>query len=370
MKRKKLFTLLGSVCLVLVLVVLLIPACAKEAPVPTPTPTVPTPAPVEPVTIRYASWTTPPPANAHARGIAWYWDKVRELTEGRVQTEYYWGGTLFPAKETMSSLKDGLGDAASIMPNYHPGLTPLWNVGSLVVSNDMWAVTRAEMDLAKHPALKEELARWNTMFAAPCGTAPNWLVTTKPVTKIEDLKGLKINVIGEMAKVLLALGAVPVSMGRPEVYEALAKGTIDGANCHYATLKAYKWCEVAKYNYMLPLGSSLIILAITEDTWNKISPEDQKVMIDLREYHCMNYAQDYWINGFKEGKEVSDAAGMQETYPSTEDLAKLNEALEPLWDSWAQTQEKEGRPGREVVDLWVSSVQKYEAQSLFKDIRY
>ena len=47
MKKKKLLTLFGSICLVLVLAALLLPACAKEAPAP-PAPAPPAPAPPKP----------------------------------------------------------------------------------------------------------------------------------------------------------------------------------------------------------------------------------------------------------------------------------------------------------------------------------
>ena len=57
---------------------------------------------------------------------------------------------------------------------------------------------------------------------------PGLLHTKKPVKTLEDLKGMKIRSTGFSAKVVEALGAVPVAMPQGETYEALSKGIVDG----------------------------------------------------------------------------------------------------------------------------------------------
>jgi len=51
----------------------------------------------------------------------------------------------------------------------------------------------------------------------------------KPVSKMEDLKGMKIRSHGTTAKVVKALGGIPVTMPMPELYQSLQKGVVDGA---------------------------------------------------------------------------------------------------------------------------------------------
>ena len=337
----------------LVLLVSLAISCAPAAP--------------EVVTIRYSVWAPAPP-NPFTRNQTYYWDKLQELTEGRIQMDYYFGGTLMPSKETMTGLKDGIADAACVLPAYHPGHVPLWNVGSLVVTGDLWACCMATVDLAEHPALKEELARWNCRYVGPVASGPYWIISTKPVKNLDDLKGLKLRALGEQAKFLSALGAVPVSMPYPEVHEAISKGTIDGAVSNWVTGNIYKLHEVAKYMYMLEVGGSGFIMAITDDTWSKISADDQKIMVDLVPDQARHYAEDYWLNGNREGKKVCVPAGVQVTPISAEDEARAKGAMKPLWDVWAEEREKEGLPGKEIMELWTNAIQKYEAISPFKDV--
>lgn len=281
--------------------------------------------------------------------------------------DYYFGGTLMPSKETMTGLKDGIADAACVLPSYHPGHVPLWNVGSLVVTGDLYACTMACIDLAEHKALQEELARWNCRYMGSVASGPYWIQTDVPVNNLDDLKGLKLRALGEQAKFLSRLGAVPVSMPYPEVYEAVAKGTIDGTVSNWITGNIYKIHEVAKYMYMLEVGGSGFIMGITEDTWNKISSKDQKMMMDLWPEQARHYAEDYWINGNLEGRKVCvDQEGVQVTRPTPEDVERAFAELEVLWKAWAEDRNKEGLPGTEVMELWVNAIKKYEAQSPWK----
>lgn len=319
------------------------------------------------VTIRYFNWAPPPP-NPFTRNQAWFWNQVQEKSQGRIKMEYFWGGTLAPPREAMSALKQGIGDAALTMASYHPGQMPLSGVGSLVVSGDLWATSMATIDLSKNKAIQDELARWDCKYAAPISTGPYWVLTKKPVKKLDDLKGLKIRALGEEAKFLAALGAVPVTMPYPEIHEALGKGTIDGTDSNWVTCNIYKLYEVAKYMYMVQLGSGGYFMSITLRTWNKLSSKDQATITGLAEAQANHYAEDYWIKGNKAGKKVADAAGVQVTPITAADAARAKEVVKPIWASWAKAREKNGLPGKAILDLWIKSVQKYEAKSPYKDI--
>ena len=89
-------------------------------------------------------------------------------------------------------------------------------------------------------------------------TSPNFLITSKKQVKtLEDMKGLKIRVLGgpptEMAK---ALGAVPALMPMPDMYQALDKGVFDGAAVPWEAIHAFRLYEVAKNVTMVPFYAS------------------------------------------------------------------------------------------------------------------
>ena len=320
----------------------------------------------KPVTIRYFNWAPPPP-NPFTRTQAWFWDKVQAQSEGRIKMEYYWSGTLAPTKETVTALKNGIGDGACTMAALFPGQLPLSNVGSLVVSGDLWACSMASIDLGKQKAIQKELAKWGLRYAAPMSTGPYWVLSMKPVNNLEDLKGLKLRALGEQAKFLSALGAVPVSMPYPEIHEALDKGTIDGTVSNWITCNLYKLYEVAKYMYKLEVGAGGYYMAITERTWKKLSPKDQQAIIGFQEAQATNFADDYWIKGNKTGKKVADREGVKVTQISAADKVRAKKVVEPTWIAWSKAREKQGLPGKEILDFWIKTVEKYEAKSPYKD---
>lgn len=75
------------------------------------------------------------------------------------------------------------------------------------------------------------------------------LMTTKPVTKPEDLAGLKIRVPNNQMyiKSFEALGASPTPLPLADLYTALQQGLVDGAENPLPVLQGSKTHEVAKH---------------------------------------------------------------------------------------------------------------------------
>ena len=75
------------------------------------------------------------------------------------------------------------------------------------------------------------------------------LYATRPINKVEDLKGLKVRVanIPVYAKPWEALGALPTSMGVDEAFMALQQGIVGGAEIELQTAYSLKWNEATKY---------------------------------------------------------------------------------------------------------------------------
>jgi len=106
------------------------------------------------------------------------------------------------------------------------------------------------------------------------------LYTKKPVRKLEDLKGMKIRVIGNplFIDTLNAMGAQGVAMDTGEIYSALQTGVIDGAENNPPTMLEHNHYREAK-NYTLT--GHLILpepIVISKTTWNKLTPEQQEIV--------------------------------------------------------------------------------------------
>ncbi len=106
-----------------------------------------------------------------------------------------------------------------------------------------------------------------------------------PVTKPEDMKGLKIRVPDAPAYLAFpkALGANPTPIAFAEVYLALQNGTVDAQENPLPTIEAKKFYEVQKNISLTGHIIDSLLTVVSGQTWNKLSAEDKKIFGDVME---------------------------------------------------------------------------------------
>ena len=104
----------------------------------------------------------------------------------------------------------------------------------------------------------------------------------RPINKLEDFKGLKIRTmeVPLHKDAYIALGSSPTPLPFGELYTALQTGVVDGNENGPATLEAMKFYEVQKYVTYLPVLSNGGAFLMGLKSFNKLSPEHQKVIIE------------------------------------------------------------------------------------------
>ena len=110
--------------------------------------------------------------------------------------------------------------------------------------------------------------------------------TVKPVSGIADFKGLKLRVSNDpvMNGMVEGLGANPTVVSFGELYSALQTGVVDGAEQPIANYKSNAFPEVA--NNLILDGHTLgaIQAVITDAAWNKLTENQQKVIMEAGKY--------------------------------------------------------------------------------------
>lgn len=106
--------------------------------------------------------------------------------------------------------------------------------------------------------------------------------TVKPVSGLEDLKGMKLRVSNDpiMNGMVEGLGASPTVVSFNELYSALQTGVVDGAEQPIANYKSNAFQEPAP-NLILD-GHTLgaIQVVITDEAWDKLTEEQQNILIE------------------------------------------------------------------------------------------
>jgi TRAP-type transport system periplasmic protein len=321
----------------------------------------------KPLILKFASWT--PPQVNFAREGAWIVREMEKRSQGRIKIEYYWSNSLVPEKQIIDALQKGVADIAFVNPNYQPGKAPLLTVTSLPATGawDMCPTSKALQGLMEMPEVKAELDALNIRYLGPLTNDSYGVWTNKRVRNLGDLKGLKLRAIGMQANLLHAIGGVPVSLGATEIYQAIEKGTLDGALGNPSFAIGYKWDEVTKYYYNIPFGGLGQYVVINKSSWDKIPPDLQKRIDALHDIAC-GTAQEIYQGGGEALLEADVAKGkITVIQPTPEDIAKLMKvSKEKIWDDWVEKMNKRGLPGQKVLNRWLELLAKWHGTSKFE----
>lgn len=104
----------------------------------------------------------------------------------------------------------------------------------------------------------------------------------RPITKGEDLDGLKLRVIPNpvFIETFKTFKANPVPMPFAELYGALESKTVDGQENPYAVILSSKLYEVNKYVSQTNHVYATNPIQISKRFWDKLTPTEQKLLQD------------------------------------------------------------------------------------------
>jgi len=157
--------------------------------------------------------------------------------------------------------------------------------------------------------------------------------SSKPLTGIEDVKGLKIRVQENKVNLAIidALGASATPMPFGDVYNSLSTGVIDAAENNYPSYYSSKHYEVAPHLILDSHQRVPEVLLVSKPVWDKLSKEDQAI-IRQAALDSIQYQRDEWAKYEKESEEAVRAAGV--TITDVSDLGPWQEAVKPVIDSY------------------------------------
>jgi len=372
MKREKLLTLIGTLCLILTLIAIPFTACTPEptptpTPEPTPTPT-PTPTPpTEPIVLKFASYFV-----ETVDSSLWnkYWcEEVARRSDGRIEFEYYWAGSLLEFKDLAPGTSKGVADVCYMAAGYTPDNFPLYTVvESVYKTTKVDAPARAVDKLVQtNPLLADEWERYNLklLFSDICG--PVIIGLCEKVDTLEDLQGVKVRSAGRMNKVLEKLGAAPVTMSSAELYEALQRGVIEGySNTTISVTSGYSLYEVAPYVLDPLMGAYATCQTVMcLDTWNSL-PTDIKDIITEVSGEMYEKQVEILMDFEDEHMQKLANAGVTLYVLSPDEARRWKDLVTPyIYDVYIDDMDSRGLPGREVMDEYTALVEKYEKESTY-----
>ena len=212
---------------------------------------------------------------------------VAEKTNGAVTIEVYPSSALGKKADLIEMALNGknivtIADGSYLMdyvPDFGVVMGPFlfddWSAMYKITGSDWWAEQAEKLDAEE--GLKIISTNWIY--------GERQLMTNKPITSLDDIKGLKIRVPNNDISVTMfnLLGAASTPMALNEVYTSLQQGVVDGVENPLTTLYNNAFQEVCKYITMTNHQMTFSNWIIGSDFWATIPEEYQQIIIECGE---------------------------------------------------------------------------------------
>lgn len=321
----------------------------------------------KPITLKLSSFL--PETGTEGMLGKWWGTELEKRTNGRVKVQYFFAEALVKTMDSLPAVSSGIADVQFFAPGYFPSQMALSGVSDLLFQTQSnWVSAKAYNEMADtFPPFQKMMKDNNIKLMSIWPASEVVMISAKPIKTLDDLKGKKIRALGLMNKAMKMLGATPVAMPLPEVYEALERGTIDAVTgLPYHLVVSFKLQEAAK-NLLNPgLGcyaSGGYFMNL--NTWNKL-PDDVKKIVTQLNQEFPDVAIKMQTELHKKTTDALKKANCTTyTLPAAE-LAKWKAILVPaIYDDWTKDMASKGHPGKETLQKYQELVKKYTPQDKY-----
>ncbi len=271
-----------------------------------------------------------PPAHP-ANGVLYtnFAKYLPEESQGRLT-----GKILGPEVVNLSQMKDALRsritEVGNLLPLYFPADLPnmalAGELSLLGTSPQGTAAAVTEFVVTCEPC-QREMRRFGVVFLGSGASDGYEIMTSKPVRKAEDLKGLRLRSGGApWARMAQHYGATPVQMSVFDQFEAMNQGVIDGTMASIADLLSFRLIETVKYITFLPIGlyQSTSNFATATATWDSLSVEDRAAMARAANRANTDFTHRWGTEMEKEAEAAAKAKGIEMIQPDAAFVASFN----------------------------------------------
>ncbi len=167
---------------------------------------------------------------------------------------------------------------------------------------------------------------------------PAGLHLAKPAATLDNLNGLKITIVAKaMGEAVSRLGGTPLSIAAPDIYEAIQRGTANGAVMTWNGLTTFKLQEVTTYHVETSLGATLAVLFMAKKRYDALPAAAQRI-IDANSGEAESRrAGIYYDNIQAAGRDLVKAgAGQQIVNLSPQQAASWRERIAPVTEDWVK----------------------------------
>lgn len=267
-------------------------------------------------------------------------DQVRKLSDGKVLIELYPSGQLGDDSRCYQAMKMGAldlyrGNCSSLVGEEKTPMVSVMALPYLFYDEEhFWEVCNSSLGQEMLDDIQASCQGIKGLSFFDEG-ARHFFTTEKPITSLEDIKGLELRmqISDIMVDTAEALGATAVPMEYVALYPALAVKKVDGAENPPISYYYNKFYEVAPYYLDNAHTYTPGVLLVSEITWEKLGFDYQSVLLEAAE-RARRYNQEKIQEAEREVYDAMREAGVVITH--LEDPSLWHLATRSVYEKYAK----------------------------------
>ena len=290
--------------------------------------------------------------------IAWA-KQIEVRTNGQVKITVFPGGKLTDAKQCYDGVVRGKSDIGMSCFAYTRDRFPVMEAVDLPLGYPNGLVATRVANAFYQQVDPRELSDVKVMYLHAHG--PGLLHTNKPVQYLPDLYQMKIRSTGLSAKIIEALGAIPVAMPQGDTYKSLQKGIVEGTFGPMEVLKGWRQAEVIRYSTNCKqIGYTTAMFVVMNRTKWASLPQNIQETITIVNQEWSDVHGLAWDALDDQGRDFSIQNKNFIFELSDKEVEKWKKAIEQVMYHYVDKTQVKNLQGKAYIDRLHKLIQKYK----------
>lgn len=278
----------------------------------------------------------------------------------KIEWQKAFGGQIVKPRGEFDGIKNGLGDIAIITTVFYEDKLPLSNVPYFTPfsSGNPLIVAKIMDDLsAKFPEYRKQFEDYNQVVLTSFSSIDTYGVfANKPIAKLADLKGMKLDAAGPNALYIKPVGAVGVAGSLVSYYNDIKTGVADGGILWMEAAVTFKIGEVAQHYLKSDFGTGVNkAITVNKDVWNKLPDEVKTALKEVAPLYRDKVAHAA-LDLSEKSTKTFVAKGGKIVDMSAAERRQWAMALPNIAKDWADDREKHGLPGHKFLIAYMDAL--------------
>lgn len=260
-------------------------------------------------------------------------EEFAKVSEGRIRVRSSAGGQL-PVNATSITQAVGEGIITYAQDGFYTGNIQVGALPFLPMLASSYGDFQKIVELLE-PYLAQELDKRGVKLLATYNFPQQTIWATSELTAADQLQGKKVRVANNpQAQFFQRLGAIPVTLGTPEVASALQRSVVDAVVTASAG-GGLLWGDMFKSNYRLTICYDNFLIIVNKEAFSRLPADVQPKIVEVARRHAAALTKELAQSEI-DSTEMLKGKGIRITEPGPEVVKAMTERAEPVWEEWAK----------------------------------